>query len=565
MNIHVKRIENKFEEIFQDYVDMSDVNREKDRGYNKKLNSRRLAAYAVMMKANISPELAAKAVTDGSRDCGIDAIFNDENSKELLLVQAKWSEEGTGTISQGDALKFAKGISKMINLDFKTANEKIQYKKSEIFKAISEIDYKIRAVIIYTSKQSLPAEAAEAIEDLKKCTNDDLSDFLCNETINIDDIYNELTNASGKKDICIDDVLLSNWGAICDSTGKQRGYYGMIDGGQIAEWWSKYDNMLLDKNIRNFKGDTDVNKGISNILLQEPENFIYYNNGIKIIAKKITRKIAHSTTNETGLFSIEGVSVVNGAQTTGTIGKTYIGNEEKVSQAKVMAQFISLEDFSEEFGANVTKLSNTQNRIENKDFVTMDPFQEKLRIELLMDGIDYTYKDGRMDYGSSKKCTIDDVAISIGCSLDDMGLIALIKGAYGGLFEDINKPPYKMIFNPEHSTYKIWNFVSVYRVFEKCNSECRKKMTGIHRLISIHANRYLLHLVLKSFMKRYGTYGNSYINIDEKVEKQINSWLEAYIENIVNVKNEKYPDAYPANIFKNANRCKVINGKINIL
>ena len=69
-------------------------------------------------------------------------------------------------------------------------------------------------------------------------------------------------------------------------------------------------------------------------------------------------------------------------------------NPDMVEKAKLMVQIISLENSAEDFGNTVTKLSNTQNKIENKAFASMDPLQEKYRKDLMMDGIEYVFKDG---------------------------------------------------------------------------------------------------------------------------------------------------------------------------
>ena len=84
---------------------------------------------------------------------------------------------------------------------------------------------------------------------------------------------------------------------------------------------------------------------------------------------------------------MEGVSLVNGAQTTGTIGSVYAETPELLSSACVYIQMIDLGESNEEQAAQITKLSNTQNRIEGKDFASLDPNQERLRMELSLGGI----------------------------------------------------------------------------------------------------------------------------------------------------------------------------------
>jgi hypothetical protein len=43
----------------------------------------------------------------------------------------------------------------------------------------------------------------------------------------------------------------------------------------------------------------------------------------------------------------------------------------------------------ETFADDVTRTNNRQNRIENRDFVTLDKEQNRIRMELAIDGIDY--------------------------------------------------------------------------------------------------------------------------------------------------------------------------------
>ena len=55
------------------------------------LVTRCIAAHAVRMFGDeIDPEIAAKAVCDGSDDGGIDAVDVNQSSKKLILVQSKY-------------------------------------------------------------------------------------------------------------------------------------------------------------------------------------------------------------------------------------------------------------------------------------------------------------------------------------------------------------------------------------------------------------------------------------------------------------------------------------------
>lgn len=551
MNIQITRIAKQFRQMYENEIDMTGIEQTSDK-YSSSFNSRCLAAYALEMKTGIVHATAAKCVTDGYNDQGIDAIYKDESEKVLYVVQAKWTQTAQSTISQGDSLKFINGIEKILNLDFSDCNEKLLSKQSEIESAITDIEYKIKMLIIYTSKNACPKETIECVEKLKDRINDECNELLLSEIINLTEIYDSLSNAAANQDIVLNDVLLNDWGVIHDGD-TERGYYGMMEASSIAVWWQNHGNNLLAKNIRFFKGDTEVNNGILKCIQENPEEFCYYNNGIKIVAKKITRKLAYSSDRKSGLFTLEGVSIVNGAQTTGSVGKAYTINADVVNKAKIMVQIISLENSTNGFGEMITKLSNTQNKIDNKAFVSMDPYQEKLRRDLLMDGIEYIYKDGDTSAGD-KICNIDEVTVSIGCFQDDIGLVTVVKNAIGSIYDDIEKAPYKKIFNPSTNAYLLWNTVRISRTFNKINNEYQRKSNGVNKLTSVHGNRMLLHLVFRELKKRYD-FTNEYIEIDSPL---IETLTLKYINILVRAKNEMYPDAYPANIYKNIGRSKEI-------
>ena len=100
-----------------------------------------------------------------------------------------------------------------------------------------------------------------------------------------------------------------------------------------------------------------------------------------MLCRKITRTVAYSADRSTGLFVLEGVSLVNGAQTTGAIGMSYAEKPEIIEKAKVFIQMIDLGDAGEEQATQITKFTNTQNRIDSKDFAALDPVQERIKTE----------------------------------------------------------------------------------------------------------------------------------------------------------------------------------------
>lgn len=121
-------------------------------------------------------------------------------------------------------------------------------------------------------------------------------------------------------------------------------------------------------------------------------------------------------------------------------------NPEAVSNAKVLIQMIDLGacgENQEDQAIQITKLSNTQNRIEGKDFASLDPEQERLRMELSLGGIQYLYKDGSQIEDPQHQILLDETIVSQACLLEEISIVALVKGNIGALTENIDKAPYK--------------------------------------------------------------------------------------------------------------------------
>ena len=135
--------------------------------------------------------------------------------------------------------------------------------------------------------------------------------------------------------------------------------------------------------------ETDVNAEMRQTLEQRPTLFWYFNNGISrsLLEVPIGQWPAGRAT-DSSTFHCEDVTIVNGAQTVSTIGKSGEANPDNLNDVDVPIRIIVKgEDLS--FADDVTKTNNRQNRIENRDFVTLDPEQSRIRTELAIDGIDY--------------------------------------------------------------------------------------------------------------------------------------------------------------------------------
>ena len=549
-NLKLIRIQTKLDELFDSKIDLSDITNTDER--SNAFYSRSMAALAIVMSCGIDYDLAAQSITDGYHDMGIDAVYNDTSQKKLFLVQSKWRKDGIGGITQEEGNVFAEGVRRILNYDLSGCNAKLVAKKQSIDAAIRDMDYQIEIVYCHTGNQSISNYASRPINELLKQVNeDDSTELLIFSEKKLQDIYDYLANGQSSDNIVLDDVLLSNWGT---AEAPFRAYYGTLPASAVGEWYYQYGNRLFAKNIRYYKGSTEVNQGMKDVLKSAPDKFFYYNNGIKLLCKRITKKAAYSTSRDIGLFVLKGVSLVNGAQTTGAIGTVFTETPEALDSARVFVQMIELGDASEEQAIQITKLSNTQNRIDSKDFASLDPNQERLRMELSLGGIQYLYKSGAKIEEPDKQISLDEAIISQACMLSDLSMVALTKRNVGALTENIEKAPYKLLFNNATNSFSLYNGVQVLRALDSCIGQNESGTTGRKRLVLIHGNRFLLYLILKrvketeGFETKYMTY--------ESIKNEVTPIFAELWESVFASMEANFPDAYPAHIFKNVGRLK---------
>lgn len=154
-------------------------------------------------------------------------------------------------------------------------------------------------------------------------------------------------------------------------------YLAVVPGKLLAELYEKYGSRLLEQNVRAFlQARGNVNKGIRRTILNEPDMFFVYNNGLVATAKKIG-----VISNESGKFirNVTDLQIVNGGQTTASLFHTK--RKDKTSLDKIFVQMkltIIDDQRSEEVVGFIAEYANTQNKINAADFFSNSPFNMRM-------------------------------------------------------------------------------------------------------------------------------------------------------------------------------------------
>lgn len=557
--IHVNQIANKIEQLFESKLDVSDLN-SSDTEYRTKVLTRCLAAYAVYCVGGASEAEAANSVIDGADDNGIDAIYYSPANKRMVLVQSKWSKKGVGEPESGDIRKFKDGVFDLLGLDFSRFNDKTRNMQALIETALTAYDTKFDIVLIHTGNQELSKHSQRVMDDLKAELND-AGDGVSDEVVffhqfNQAKVHTSL--AGGMEGEPIDlEIGLSQWGKIED---PHTAFFGMVSGGEVFNWYKSKGKRLFSKNIRQMLGSTDVNDEISATIENTPEKFWYFNNGITLVADSIKKSMVGGNGRDIGSFKATNISIVNGAQTVSAIGGFNESEISKLEKVKVPIKLISLENTGNDFGANVTKANNRQNRIENRDFVSLDKQQLRLRTELAIEGIEYNVVRSDAFKPSAKSFDLLEATIALACASNQVNLAVQAKREIGKFYENLSKAPYKSIFNPNVSGVYVSNVVKILRVIESILSkkiDSLTKKSGREYGILVHGNRMIALLVFSDL--NLSKLANDYNFVLS--EPEIEESFEKVVFNLYREVDAHYADKILGTLFKNTTICKDLYSK----
>lgn len=553
MSIVISRIKNFLDKTFTNKIDMSDLSSRPKNDQEKNFYSRALCSYALLITAGSDIEGAANAITDGFDDNGIDAIYFDKNSKNFWIVQSKFIESGQGGIDTGDIEKFTKGIKRLVNKEYSKFNEKINNRRDEIEEALDDASVKFQLLLAYTGKQ-LSTHNHDSINDLLISLND-TEEIVFFTDFNIERAYKGLEYGVGSAPIN-EDILVSNWGHIEDPF---KSYYGQVTGESLADLWQKHGKRLFTENIRTFLGTSPVNQEIIKTIKSEPENFVYFNNGITILCNSIKKRASNDRI--TGVFSCTGLSVVNGAQTLGSIGSLVESNPSELEKVKVIVKFISLEDSPTDFAHQITVATNTQNKVEKKDFVSLDTEQARIKLELKLENIDYHYKRGNETVvANESNYLLDEVAFSLASLWDNVDYSTMVKKESGEIWKDVTAPPYTDLFNNATSATKIIKAIKIYRFVTNKMNELSNSSEGKKKSIYRYGNSFITHIVCQKISKNL--WSDLDKNFEDFLKNDLNQLVDEHITKLINLIETHYPESMIVFVMRNYTKCRHLKSLI---
>lgn len=494
--LRVSQIKGKLLSMFEKHLDLSDVG-PKDGDREQKILSRCLAALSIYLQAGCTEKEAAESVWDGADDNGIDAAYFDASDMRIILSQSKWINKGSGEPEASDLRTFVQGVRDVIEQDQTHFHTRLHARFNDIALRLNNPGTSVHLVVVTTGSSTLAPHGSAVLNDFLKNLNGEEPDPIAScEVLGLKEVYSGLANDPLQSTVAIEANIL-DWSYI---PSPYPAYFGLVDGLQLKTWWKTHGKGLLSANIRHSLGSTEVNNEIRQTATSSPENFWYFNNGITLVAEDKIKAPAGAASHSSGIFSFKGASIVNGAQTVSSLAK--VDNDICLGKIRVPIRIILLKDAPAQFGSDVTRTNNLQNRVELRDFVAQDPEQKRLRQEMAIEGIVYQFVRSEDSVPTATTCELVEVTTALACAAGDANLAVQVKTGIGRFYADLNKAPYKTVFNPTISGAKAFNATVMLREIENWIEKRKKelsKKSGAGWGVLIHGNRILAAAVFKRF------------------------------------------------------------------
>lgn len=197
----------------------------------------------------------------------------------------------------------------------------------------------------------------------------------------IDRLYRVCCSDLGRQNIEIDFREYTANGIPClkasnASTAEYNSYLCIIPGKVLADIYDRYGSQLLEGNVRSFLSTkVAVNKKIRETILKCPSMFFAYNNGVSATAMDVEIENGY-------IIRARDFQIINGGQTTASLSNTRHKDKADLDQIYVQMKLTEIDesdiDKSTELVRNISRSSNSQNKVTDADFFSTHPFHVRM-------------------------------------------------------------------------------------------------------------------------------------------------------------------------------------------
>lgn len=445
--------------------------------------------------------LGHEALTDANDDKKIDFLKLDRDTKTLYFAQGYYSpnKPTTNNAPSNKAADLNTAAAWLFVGDLNSIPEHLQSLVADCRQAIENEEIaEIKLYYIHNLTEHLNSE------NEINTTVSFLENHFSSKNIFIDvsgreigaDFAEKLFINKNSRIKVLDKILLEKKPVISHSSDLWNAYITTVSGKWLKSQYDQYNDELFTINYRGFLGlgkRRKINSGIKTTAETAPNDFFVFNNGITILTKKIEDNKLH------------GISIINGAQTTGSISNAN-AKEEALESINIMCKIIECSNDSKI--DSIVKFNNTQNEITTWDVYSNTIEQNKLSDEFKAYGFEYNNKRGV--FPATSELSMDKVAqpVCAFCShYDDAN-----RGK-NGIFE--NYTTYSRVFKDKTAKHILLAY-DISSIYDNIKQEIRENyyknptnetfLIMFNQSYNLKFKYYFIHLVgqcLKAIDQKY--------------------------------------------------------------
>ncbi|MDI9365901.1 MAG: AIPR family protein [Flavobacterium sp.] len=352
-------------------------------------------------------------ITDGDEDSSCDIVFDNldnQGQRVFYIVQSKWNIETNCNkiVDKKDILQALNDFDTILRGKKEKVSTKLKTKIDEL-QAHQRANGDVKFIYLTLSNNNSKADdnIKSFIENHKRTRFDfyDINrlkvDYIERRFKKIDPI-NPLENYYNPEEskIHIEVQRINPTSGNYIRVDKPfEAYVFLIKPKTIFELFEKYGFSLFFRNVRNPLITSDFNREIEETATDNPAYFWYYNNGLTAITYLIPEVRDEATTIE-----LIGLQIINGAQTVYSIYKAYSEanpTKRSIIDSEALITLRLLKSGGRDFDLKVTRYTNSQNPVNERDFRANDDIQVRLQNEFY--STNYWYEKRRGEFRTIPK------------------------------------------------------------------------------------------------------------------------------------------------------------------
>ncbi|KAB8145809.1 AIPR family protein [Chloroflexia bacterium SDU3-3] len=244
-----------------------------------------------------------------------------------------------------------------------------------------------RLILVFATEEALNSSQKKYLTKVQEIGRMHLGNIFDVETVSIDTIYKRILeepiSGESKVRITINADLAFSGKDLLVGAIPLRNLYGFLK--SYRKITGDLDR-LYERNVRKFLGAKGkVNRSMYETLQKTPEQFGLYNNGITIVVENFS--------GSNGNFSLIEPYIVNGCQTSRTIWDVFhqkfnsggtgknaelLSWKAQAEQGIVIAKIVRVGNSGDELLEKITRYTNNQNAVREKDFLALTSDFRKL-------------------------------------------------------------------------------------------------------------------------------------------------------------------------------------------